>query len=282
MGTHPIFESDFDCLTDMDLEQILALCPAAKGALALSDLIKRALISPFICHYSSLLTHSTISSLAEGDTKRLFNVVKLFAYGTFDDYSNNRDEIGYDLDQEEKRKLKLLTLITLASQYHELDYQTVMGQLYLASHTELEELFICANASGWITGQMDQEKEKLFITTTCGRDVQPSELPEIKKLTSNWAIKTRRILAETINAQRAELEAAERSKREERQLQCEIKSVKEALRLEQENQTRGGNRPSSSSFHEHSDKKFVRKEAIDMTGENEMKPKKYKLRGRKN
>ena len=55
-----------------------------------------------------------------------------------------------------------------------------MGQLDLASHTELEELFICANASGWITGQMDQEKEKLFITTTCGRDVQPSELPEIK------------------------------------------------------------------------------------------------------
>merc|ERR1711935_356922 len=127
MGTHPIFESDFDCLTDMDLEQILALCPAAKGALALSDLIKRALISPFICHYSSLLTHSTISSLAEGDTKRLFNVVKLFAYGTFDDYSNNRDEIGYDLDQEEKRKLKLLTLITLASQYHELDYQAGMA-----------------------------------------------------------------------------------------------------------------------------------------------------------
>ena len=81
----------------------------------------------------------------------------------------------------------------------------------------------------------------------------------------------------------------------------EIKSVREAIRLEHDNQNR---RPSSSYRESHSgilkihffekkrfkwkinknkclDKKFVRKEAIDMTGENEMKPKKYKLRGRK-
>ena len=84
------------------------------------------------------------------------------------------------MNDDEKRKLKLLTLISLSAQYHELDYHSVMAQLDLASHTELEELFIGANASGWITGKMDQEKQKLFITTSVGRDVQPSELAELK------------------------------------------------------------------------------------------------------
>jgi len=31
MGTHPIFESDFDCLTDISTENGAALCPVDVG-----------------------------------------------------------------------------------------------------------------------------------------------------------------------------------------------------------------------------------------------------------
>jgi len=277
MGTHPIFKSDFDCLTEMNLDQIVALLPTVKGA-ALTDLVRQALISPNIVHYSDLLSHEVISSFEHTEHKMLFNVVKLFCFGDCTDYLQSKDEVGYELNPAEINKLQLLSLISLASQYHELDYASVMEKLGVTSHTKLEDVFIAANAAGYITGKMDQERQRFYINTSVGRDVQLSELSELRQSTACWANRTRNILVETVNAQSAELARAEREKQEEQEILSEIKSVREAIRLEHDNQNR---RPSSSYRESHSDKKFVRKEAIDMTGENEMKPKKYKLRGRK-
>ena len=53
-------------------------------------------------------------------------------------------------------------------QYHELDYDSVISKIDLDSHTQLEELFINANAAGFITGKMDQEKRRLYVST-CGK-----------------------------------------------------------------------------------------------------------------
>merc|ERR1712235_180193 len=260
MGTHPIFESDFDCLTEMDLEQIVALLPTVKGA-AMADLIRQALISPSIVHYSDLLRHEVISSLEQTEHKMLFNVVKLFCFDDCTDYIQSKAEVGYELNPAEINKLQLLSLISLASQYHELDYASVMEKLGVTSHTQLEDVFIAANAAGYITGKMDQERQRFYINTSVGRDVQLSELSALRQSTACWANQTRNILVETVNAQSAELARAEREKQEEQELQSEIKSVREAIRLEQENQNR---RPSSSYRENHADKKFVRKEAIDM------------------
>ena len=60
--------------------------------------------------------HPVITALENTEKKCLFNVVKLFCYGTLEDYSGSKSEIGYDLSGPELAKLKLLSLIQLASQ----------------------------------------------------------------------------------------------------------------------------------------------------------------------
>ena len=51
-------------------------------------------------------------------------------------------------------------------QYHELDYASVMEKLGVTSHTQLEDVFIAANAAGYITGKMDQERQRFYINTS--------------------------------------------------------------------------------------------------------------------
>ena len=60
-------------------------------------------------------------------------------------------------------------------QYHELDYDSVISKIDLDSHTQLEELFINANAAGFITGKMDQEKRRLYVST-CGKAYKSFEI----------------------------------------------------------------------------------------------------------
>ena len=47
-----------------------------------------------------------------------------------------------------------------------MDYASVMEKLGVTSHTKLEDVFIAANAAGYITGKMDQERQRFYINTS--------------------------------------------------------------------------------------------------------------------
>jgi hypothetical protein len=86
----------------MNLEQVEVLLNSSKGA-ALYDLIKQSLISPTIFHYESILKHPSIVALEkQTDVQRYFNILKLFSYGTFNDYSQNKEFINYELNQRNR------------------------------------------------------------------------------------------------------------------------------------------------------------------------------------
>jgi len=280
MGTHPIFESDFDCLTDiferMNLETVETLLHSSKGA-ALQDLIKQSLISPYIYHYESILTHTSVRALEESaDLKKYYNVLKLFAYGTVTDYRKDKELIGWDLNESEFNKLKLLSIITLASKYHEVTYDSLLEMIGFENYQKLEEVLISGITSGIISGKMDQERKIFYVTSTIGRDVQLSDLSKMSQMTEAWATKTKGILVETVNMQKSEAAKEAQVKHDEKLLNEEIRSVKEALKLEQENRKSGMFTAKADTS-----EKFIRKDTIDMDS-GEMKPKKYKLRGRKN
>ena len=48
------------------------------------------------------------------DTKKYYNVLKLFAYGTVTDYRNDKEVIGWELNEAESQKLKVRTVIIIA------------------------------------------------------------------------------------------------------------------------------------------------------------------------
>jgi len=261
----------------MNLETVETLLQSSKGA-ALQDLIKQSLISPSIFHYESILTHASVRALEESsDTKKYFNVLKLFAYGTVTDYRNDKEVIGWELNEAESQKLKLLSIITLASQYHEVAYDSLLEKIGFESYQKLEEVLISGITSGIISGKMDQERKIFYVTSTIGRDVQLSDLSKMTEMTEAWATKTRGILVETVNMQKNEAAQEAKVKNDEKLLNEEIRSVKEALKLEQENRKSGMFTAKADTS-----EKFIRKDTIDISDSGEMKPKKYKLRGRKN
>lgn len=263
----------------MNLETVESLLQSSKGA-ALQDLIKQSLISPHIHHYESILKHANVRDLENDmNLKKYYNVVKLFAYGTVADYKKEKELIGWELNEAELAKLKLLSIVSLVSQYHEVAYESIIELVDVENYQKLEEILIGGITNGIISGKMDQERRKFFVTGTIGRDVQLGDLGKMSMMAGEWATKTKGILVETVNMQRTESQKENQAKLDEKQLSEEIRSVKEALKLEQENR-----KASNGLFTAKADtsEKFIRKDAIDMSDSGEMKPKKYKLRGRKN
>ena len=59
--------------------------------------------------------HASVRALEESaDTKKYYNVLKLFAYGTVTDYRNDKEVIGWELNEAESQKLKVRTVLIIA------------------------------------------------------------------------------------------------------------------------------------------------------------------------
>ena len=62
----------------------------------------------------------------------------------------------------------------MASQYHEVAYDSLLEMIGFESYQKLEEVLISGITTGIISGKMDQERRKFYVTSTIGRDVQLS------------------------------------------------------------------------------------------------------------
>ena len=62
----------------------------------------------------------------------------------------------------------------MASQYHEVAYDSLLEMIGFESYQKLEEVLISGITTGIISGKMDQERKKFYVTSTIGRDVQLS------------------------------------------------------------------------------------------------------------
>ena len=111
----------------------------------------------------------------------------------------------------------------MASQYHEVAYDSLLENIGFESYQKLEEVLISGITSGIISGKMDQERKTFYVTSTIGRDVQLSgnrlvkqilklgclltnilDLSKMTEMTEAWATKTKGILVETVNMQKNE------------------------------------------------------------------------------
>ena len=66
----------------------------------------------------------------------------------------------------------MLSIVSLASEYDELDYASIMDLVQIESAQSLEELLISGITDGIISGRMDQEKSKFYVSSSIGRDVR--------------------------------------------------------------------------------------------------------------
>ncbi|KAK4050745.1 hypothetical protein OIO90_004967 [Microbotryomycetes sp. JL221] len=180
------------------LEPFVLLAKSARGAAA-ANLISQVCAAPGVYVFSELLELASINELQSSEQHaQSHRLLELFAYGTWTDYQREHSgsyHLGLKLptaqlqtilrhtgnqssvpalNDAQQRKLKQLSILTLAQDNRNIPYAVLLDRLNLDSVASLEELLIDAFYSGVMTGRLDQKEARVEVLTSIGRDVKPS------------------------------------------------------------------------------------------------------------
>ena len=97
-----------------ELEQFVILAKGQKGR-AMEALIRQVMSNKKIYVFGDLLELPSVQGLSGGEYDKTLRTLELFAYGTFMDYSANRD-VFVELSDAQVYKLKQLSVVTLAQE----------------------------------------------------------------------------------------------------------------------------------------------------------------------
>ena len=83
-----------------------------------------------------------MQQLAGTSASPTFELLRLFAFGTWSDYKSSDVLKAQPLSEAQATKLKKLTIVSLASQSKTLAYDVLMRELEMSSVREVEDLLI--------------------------------------------------------------------------------------------------------------------------------------------
>jgi len=167
------------------LETLLILAKSSKGP-GCVKIIKDATEDSSIYTFTELLESPNIAALKDKEEySKHYEVLRLFAYGTYQDYKNSPDKYT-ELSEKQLIKLKLLSLVTLSAQSKILKYDSLLSYLDIPNVRELEDLLINAIYQNIICGKLDQRNKQVDIEYTMCRDLEAKQIINIKNVLSNW------------------------------------------------------------------------------------------------
>lgn len=143
----------------------------------LQKLVSDVLESREVFVFGELLQEPNIQNLkASGpDGLKCYRALELFAYGTITDYLQNKNEFP-TLSERQLNKLRMLTMVSLASHSKVLAYDDIFKALDLHDTRVVEDLIIDTIYSGLIEGVMNQQKRRFEVETFASRDVREQDL----------------------------------------------------------------------------------------------------------
>jgi len=168
------------------LEQFVILAKTAKG-LAAVELVKQALAAQGVFVFGELLDMQNIKDLETNEaTAPYFQLLKLFAYGSYHDLIAQPAGSLPEVTPVMIRKLRMLSVVTLAETEKLIPYATLQEKLGLESIREVEDLIIEGISCGIMTGKLDQKNSYFEVDFVIGRDIQPSDFAGIIGVLSGW------------------------------------------------------------------------------------------------
>eukprot|EP00088_Acartia_fossae_P001499 TRINITY_DN10580_c0_g1_i1.p1 TRINITY_DN10580_c0_g1~~TRINITY_DN10580_c0_g1_i1.p1 ORF type:complete len:268 (+),score=83.02 TRINITY_DN10580_c0_g1_i1:69-872(+) len=220
-------------------EQFVLLGKSAKG-LAAVELVKQALQAQGVFTFGELLDVQNIKDLEGNEsTAPYYRLLKLFAYGTYKDLQDQEAGFFPELSSVMLRKLRLLSVVTLAETEKLLPYATLQQSLGLESVRDVEDLIIEGISSGIVTGKLDQKNSCFEVDYVIGRDVQPTDFGAIISVLSGWCDTCDSMLT-SVEGQIDKLNEDKAAKSVHRQeLEATIASVKASLKTQAGNSDGG-------------------------------------------
>lgn len=214
------------------LEQFVLLAKTAKGAAAV-ELVKQALEAPGVYVFGELLDMPNIQELASGPTAVYHNALNLFAYGTHNDYMENRETLP-ELTEVQLKKLKHLTIVSLATKNKCIPYNTLLKELDMKNLRELEDLIIEVVYADIIHGKLDQKNQTLEIDYAIGRDIRPEAINEVSAVLEEWCNGCESVL-QVIEAQISKAnQYKDHQNNMKQKVETEVSNIKKTLKSQQQ------------------------------------------------
>ncbi|VDK88316.1 unnamed protein product [Litomosoides sigmodontis] len=164
---------------------------------------------------------------------KYYNLLYLFAYGTYADYVARKDDLP-ELSKTMIQKLRQLTLVTMCSRSKIFSIESAMHELQITDLQEFQRLFISAVYDGIIQGRLNAQRSEVEVFSWKNRDISDEELDNICQELHKWiqwctSIKESLTHVAKLNEQ-AIVEANER----ENKVAEEAKKVQKMLEEEEE------------------------------------------------
>lgn len=167
------------------LEQFVLLAKNAKGAAAV-ELVKQALEAPGVYVFGELLDMSNIQDLENTIYSPYLALLNTFAYGTYTVLLEGQENDTPSLTEAMTRKLRLLTVVSLAEKSKVLPYSLLQAELGISTVRELEDLVIEGISAGVVLGKLDQKNSYFEVDFVIGRDIRKTDIGNIVGVLSAW------------------------------------------------------------------------------------------------
>lgn len=208
------------------LEQYLVLAKNARGK-SCEALITQALSNPHTFVFGELL-----AVIKETDVSiEYLRLLEIFSYGTYDDYLAQQSHLP-ELTAAQQRKLKMLTLSSMAAQDHVLPFETLQHKLQVLTVRELENMVIDSVYAGLLDAKIDHKSKTVQVMSAFGRDLPTDKVPELLNQLKMFAVQVNSIES-LITTQLENLaKAHEKEKLDHTNFIVERKDQEEAVRLQ--------------------------------------------------
>lgn len=170
------------------LEPFLLLGKNVRGAAA-SQLVQQVTEAPNVFVFGELLQLDGIKELENNEThSQYWRLLQLYAFGVYKDFQEKKESLP-ELNDAQIRKLRLLTLATLASKSKFVYYDSLKSSLGLDNLRQLEDLIIEAIYADILQGKINQKEKRLEVDFVVGRDIKPEMIETIIDTLQNWSAK---------------------------------------------------------------------------------------------
>ncbi|XP_025415222.1 COP9 signalosome complex subunit 7b-like [Sipha flava] len=197
----------------------------------LVEIIKQALdcVDTFV--FAELLECPNVVALENTPHAPYLHVLRLFSQGTYLDYLNKKEYFP-ELSISQTKKLKYLTIVTLANKMKRIPYDILLKELNVNNVRDLEDLIIEAIYYNVVMGDLDQKNGYLEIDSTVGRDVGPNDIDVMIDILQQWNESCESVLS-TVQARIVDANQTKQNVlKHQAALDNEVANVKKALRTQ--------------------------------------------------
>jgi len=170
------------------LEPYVLLANGAKNAAAVG-LVQQVLEAPGVYVFGELLDHPNIKDLETNtstpNAKAYHDLLTMFAYGTYEEYLSAQAQLP-TLTEPMKKKLRLLTIATIATKDKTIKYEQMQRVLGIESIRELEDLIIEGANDSVLKGKLDQKSKHFEVDYAMGRDIRKSDIGHVSATLQEW------------------------------------------------------------------------------------------------